>query len=65
MRPLTGAADTCEGASRRSQIVDGLRQLGVAVVPPGWAALAVPCFHPYEGGPFHGKTQQQPTAPVG
>ena len=32
-------------------------------MPPGWAALAVPYFHPCEGGPFHGKTRQQPTAP--
>ena len=28
-------------------------------MPPGWAALAVPYFHPCEGGPFHGKTRQQ------
>ena len=28
-------------------------------MPPGWSALAVPYFHPCEGGPFHGKTRQQ------
>ena len=65
LRPLAGAADTYEGASRRSQIVDELGQ-GVAVVPPGQAgAFCALLLPPLRVARSTGRHGSDPTLPDG